>query len=214
MYARRSGHGAVGAQGERDLVEQTAIDAAHYICRRLPKVPKTSYVKLMYLADREYGQRHGRTLTGVTWWAEKYGPLNASVTKLVEGPEFAQERSLTVFGTSRISITEAEAGEFRHLGSAELSVLDLVLAEYGSLPQAELLARVHALPEVANAPMKSKIEPPMRVSRPGSAEYFSELAREIQREQDAHLYENLAVPADEFEARHAEAEALVRLITA
>jgi hypothetical protein len=212
-YAHNTGHGAGEAPGEIDQVlTPAAVEAARFLCRKLPGVPKTSYVKYMYLIDREYKQRHGRTLSGVTWWNENFGPLNSEVTRVLDGPAFSQEHSTTAFGTRRIGVTAADASEFRHLGAAEYSVIEIVLAQFAGLRQQQLLDHVHALPEVAAVPMKAQIDLPQRRARPGTKEYLVDLLDEIQQEDAAGLYDTSDVPPDEYNARLAEAEALLRYI--
>jgi hypothetical protein len=87
----------------------------------------------------------------------------------------------------------------------------MVLVQFGALKQQELLDHVHALPEVAGVPMKAQIDLPQRRAKPGTKEYLVDLLDEIQREDAASLYDT-DVPADEYDARLAEAEALLRYI--
>src|SRR2546426_11661025 len=161
MYARNPADGAGEAPGELDQVlSPVAVEAARYICRRLSNVPKTSFVKYLYLTDREYAARHGHTMLGTRWWREEQGPLSSAITKMIRGPEFRQEETKTASGNARVGHVEAALGPFTQLGSPEIAVLDTVLAEYGGLGQVELLDRVHALPEVRQAEMKSEIAIP------------------------------------------------------
>jgi hypothetical protein len=213
MYARNDGQSAEDAQGERDHMRPRALEAARYICHRLPGLPKTTFVKLLYLVDREYARRSGMTLSGVSWWREQHGPLNGRITEMLDRPEFTQEVSTTPFGNRRIGIT-VDAVAFDGLGSAELSVLDLVLARYGSLRQADLLDLVHALPEVERAPMKAHIDLAFPVPARGSTEYLERLLEEIRQEDAAGISPAvMEIPADEYAARQQEAEALARFIT-
>jgi antitoxin SocA-like protein len=207
MYAQDEGHGAGGAPGEIDQVlTPAAIEAARYICRKLPGVPKTSFVKYLYLADREYALRHGRTLLGTGWWLEDQGPLSSAVTKLIRGPEFRVEESKTAFDNSRLGHVEVADTPLRQLGSAEIAVLDMVVAEFGGLSQAELLQRVHDLAEVKTAQLKQEIGLPRREQERGSSDYVSDLLTELSREHSNAIYD-LDFAEDEAERSERSMEA-------
>lgn len=184
----------------------TAIEAARYICRRLPGVPKTSFVKLLYLSDREYASRYGRPLLGTRWWREDQGPLSSAVTKMIAGPEFRKEQTKTSSGNPRVGHIEIADTPLTKLGSAELNVLDIVVAEFGGLGQVELLNRVHALPEVRSAKMKDEIELPRTAPRPGTDAYVSALTAEVKRETQAGIHD-VGFTEDEAEAAERRAEA-------
>lgn len=204
-YADATGRGAGGAAGESDLVNPAAVEAARYICRRAPNLPKTTLVKLLYLTDREYSARHGKGLLGTKWWREDQGPLSSAATKMIAGPEFEHEETKTASGNPRVGHRDASKEPLRMLGSAELSVLDLVLAEYGRLGLVHLLKRVHDLPEVKTAPLKGEIALP----RPRASDYLAELRDEIAREDAAGVYDNDFHLEDQEESRAREAEARV-----
>jgi hypothetical protein len=204
MYARSDGAGE--APGEHDQVHPVALDAARYVCRQLPGVAKTTFVKLLYLTDREYASRYGHGLLGTRWWREDQGPLSSGVTKMIGGPEFRQEETKTSSGNPRVGHIEAEAALLSRLGSAELTVLDTVIAEFGRLGQVELLARVHDLPEVRDAQLKHEIKLPTTVPAHGTAEYLNALTAEIERERDAAIY-NSAFHEDDNERKERQDEA-------
>lgn len=190
-----------------------ALEAARYVCRRLPGIPKTSYVKLMYLVDREYARRHGRGLTGAPWFREQYGPLSRTITKLIEGPEFSATHSKTSKGNPKIGLAESEAAQLRHLGGAELAVLDLVIARHGSQSQVALLNHIHRLPEVAAAEQEGRIDLPHKPAPKGTSEYVAELLNEIREEHKAGLHGSGPMPPDEIDARRREAESLLRHVS-
>lgn len=214
MYARDPGDGAGEAPGELDqMLNAAAVEAARYICRRLPGVPKTSFVKYLYLTDREYASRHGHALLGTRWWRETQGPLSSAVTKMIRGAEFRVEESMSPSGNSRVGHVEADETPLLHLGAAEIAVLDTVLAEFGQLGQVELLDRVHALPEVKAARLKEEIALPTDAPDRGTADYVASLLTELAREQKAAIYD---VELDEDEVEHAkrlvEARSAVRTL--
>lgn len=214
MYAQKPGHGAGEAPGELDrMLNPVAIEAARYICRRLPGVPKTSFVKYLYLTDREYAARHGHPLLGTRWWREEQGPLSSAVTKMIRGPEFHQDESKSPSGKQRVGHVEAEKVALTQLGSAEIAILDVVLAEFGDLGQVELLDRVHALPEVKVAGMKEEITLPSAAPDRGTSAYVASLLAELSREQRAAIYDlDLKEDVGEHEDRVIEARSGVRAL--
>jgi hypothetical protein len=125
---------------------------------------------------------------------------------MIAGAEFRQDESKSPSGNQRLGHIEVEKTPLVHLGSAELSVLDMVLAEFGALGQVDLLDRVHALPEVKQAEMKSEIALPMG-GRHRSKDYLAELLSEIEREQAAGIHE-AEFNEDESESRERAREAL------
>ncbi len=195
------------------MLNPSAVEAARYICRRLPGVPKTSFVKYLYLADREYASRHGHPLIGTRWWREEQGPLSSAVTRMIAGPEFRQEESRSPSGNMRLGHVEVADAPFTHLGSAEIAVLDTVLAEFGKLGQVDLLNRVHALPEVSAVRLKSEITLPSRTPEHGTSDYVASLLAELSREQKAGIYDlDLRENDDERAERAAEARGAARAI--
>lgn len=186
MYAGHTGHGAIDAQGERDQVKPFALEAARYVCRRLPGLPKTTFVKLLYLTDREYSRRHGHGLTGTRWWREAKGPLSSAVTKMLD-ESFSSDRTASPSGNTRIGYTDASAEDLRLLGGPEIAVIETVLAEFGHLGLVELLDRVHALPEVVAAKLKDEIKLPAK-PEVKTSDYISNLLAEIAREDAAGIY--------------------------
>ncbi|MDQ2912264.1 MAG: Panacea domain-containing protein [Chloroflexota bacterium] len=183
-----------------------AVEAARYICRRLPNVPKTSFVKYLYLTDREYAARHGHTMLGTKWWREDQGPLSSAITKMIRGPEFQVEESKTATANPRLGHVEVADTPFGYLGSAEMIVIDIVVSEFGSLDQVELLERVHALPEVRAAKLKEEIQIPGGALTPGTLEYVNSLTAELARENAAAIYD-LKFSEDKAEAAERRAEA-------
>lgn len=178
-----------------------AIEAARYVARRLPGLAKTTLVKLLFLADCEFARRHGRTLTGASWWKEKAGPLSATVTEALKSDAFDVTEGKSPSGNRRIGVCEARQGPLRTIGGAQLAVLDLILAEYGKLGQVELLKRVYKLPAVARAETKQPIALPKPRATRSSASYVTELLREIEAEERAGIYDWDAPrdPAEEAE---------------
>jgi hypothetical protein len=125
---------------------------------------------------------------------------------MIAGPEFHQEATQTASGNPRVSHIEVDAGELRRLGSAELTVLNTVLAEYGRLGLVELLARVHDLPEVRAAQLKHEIKLPAAAHAQGSVDYLNALTTEIERERRAAIY-NSEFQEDEAERKERRDEA-------
>jgi len=209
MYAQNSGQGAGAASGEFDeVLSPAAVEAARYICQRKPGVPKTSLVKLLYLADREYADRHGHTLLGTKWWREEQGPLSSAVTRMIRGPEFQLDETTSPSGNLRLGHTDVGRTPLIHLGTAEISVIDTVLAEFGNLGQVELLQRVHALPEVTGVPIKAEIEIPR--SRPrDDADYLVGLLTEIERESAAGIHDSITVQEDDDDREEGRRQAIV-----
>lgn len=180
---------ARGASVAAVAISKRVLDAARYVARRQPGLPKMSLVKLLFLADWEYARRHGKTLTGESWWREQRGPLSTNVTGALETAAFALVKGTSPSGNPRIAVTEVGTEPLETLGTAEISVLELTLAEHGKKRQVELLEHVYAIPAVKKAPLKSPIGMPEVSQAKTISGYVNELLEEIAAEDRVGLYE-------------------------
>lgn len=82
---------------------QTLKDIVAYICQVYPKpddLSRARLTKLVYLADWKSAIDHERTMTGISWYFDNYGPFVWDVWKAAESaPDiFIIERQTTPFG--------------------------------------------------------------------------------------------------------------------
>jgi uncharacterized phage-associated protein len=121
-------------------------------------LPMMRLNKLLYLADLEYFNRYGRTMTNAPWVRQKYGPTNRAMLPSVHamsGHEVEEERKRTQLNREVYLVKDGPAPRFSgEMSPRETEVLDFVLATtarlsdekvqklaYGTTPMQLVLAR-------------------------------------------------------------------------
>ncbi len=119
---------------------------------------KTKLVKLLYLVDVENYRRRRRTLTGLEWRFYHYGPYAFEIDEALEILEFDIPQESVGTGGGHNAIVFRPDWNLRsrigsHIRSAELSLVNRILREWGEVELNPLLDHVYFNTE----PMKEAI---------------------------------------------------------
>ena len=143
-------------------LDRRVADVEVEVVRRLKRVTRTKLVKLIYLIDERYYRLYGETLTGLSYRYDKYGP-NACDNAIVKigdslvGFELTMTRETLADGT-RYTYLSGKSPRFGPvLSDRAVGVVEDVLAEYGHLPLARLVAASKTTRPFSNGPAPGDI---------------------------------------------------------
>ncbi|HVU56130.1 MAG TPA: Panacea domain-containing protein [Puia sp.] len=110
-------------------------------------------IKLIWLSDRLHLRNFGRTITGDTYFAFKYGPVPSSTRDILESnSSFLSEDELS-YSTNYLSIisnreySSAGAPLMKVFSETDISTIDEVVKAYGKYDQFQLSDISHEFPE-------------------------------------------------------------------
>ena len=110
-----------------------------HLVQKLGTMPRTKLVKLVYLIDERYFRLYGRTLTGLAYQYDDYGPnavdnLIVKVGDLLDNHELSINRVRALFGGPKFEYQVGPAPRFEPtLNESAHEVVDQIIVEYGRL---------------------------------------------------------------------------------
>ncbi len=117
-----------------------------HLVQRLGTMPRTKLVKLVYLIDERFFQLYGRTLTGMSYVYDDYGPnavdnLIVRVGDMLNGHELLIEESVTKKGVRWYAYRTGPSPRFDPGFPPEAThTIDEIVGECGRLPVEEIVA--------------------------------------------------------------------------
>ena len=157
-------------------------------------VHRTKLVKLVYLIDYVYYQHYGRTLTGLTYEWDQFGP-NAVGNAIVREAEKLTEKgsvALTVgesmYGGPNYRYRIADAAEIPDFPPQEAVVIRDVLARYGGLSVSDIVRKSKQTKPFKEASQFQVLE--MTQGRPAAYTTSEDLAA-FQKDLEEHGTESL-----------------------
>jgi uncharacterized phage-associated protein len=134
--------------------EDKATQAAARILRHAGgRMEYLKLIKLLYLCERESLVRLGSPLTYDACWSLPYGPILSATLDRVNQQQLYRggywDLHIAPKDRYQVSLRAADVPNDQ-LSAAEEELIDRVLAEYGHLPQWELVELTHKLPEWEN----------------------------------------------------------------
>ncbi len=137
-------------------------DAIVYLCRHYPhprELSKARLTKMVYLADWRSALTTGRTITGIKWTFNHYGPYVDDVVELArEDPDFEVLDEENMFGAPREVIRVAGDPEPASLTSDERAVLDHVIETTSKLYWNDFIALVYSTYPIRTEPRYSQLD--------------------------------------------------------
>ena len=140
---------------------RTKASILYLAAKGLPRFDKYQTCKLLFLADKAHLLRFGRTITGDSYDAWKYGPCPTKTKILLDGfqrlvqgePSGMVETVETLDLASAIHLSEEKYPQYRPLCQADLDelsesdrlILDQVANEYGHMDFDQLYQLTHDL---------------------------------------------------------------------
>jgi hypothetical protein len=121
-------------------------------------MPRTKLVKLVYLVDERYFRLYGRTLTGLAYEYDDYGPnavdnLIVKVGDLLDNHELSINRARALFGGPKFEYQVGPAPRFEPiLDESAAEVVDQIIGQYGRLSLTGIIAASKATAPFALSP--------------------------------------------------------------
>jgi len=127
--------------------EKKTIGAAAYLLSKLGnEMQYIKLIKLLYLADREFVKQKGRTISGDNHFSLPYGPiLSKSLDAITE--EKAEWTEIIGADLESKTVWLKQKNEIEELSKSEISVLDLIVENFGHMPGPQPVEYTHTLPE-------------------------------------------------------------------
>jgi uncharacterized phage-associated protein len=131
------------------------VELLLYLAHVRPNADKYQAVKFLYLADKEHLIRHGRPITGETYFALPYGPVASKAMDLLEG-DYRTLRDTGIetlpFSTEAIMVGKKAITyireplrevDFSLFSKSDIRVFDEIIKEYGHRTFEQLFELTH-----------------------------------------------------------------------
>jgi len=142
------------------------ITILNYLAGHVHNCSKLKVLKLLYYIDKKYLIKHGRFVTGDTYYKYQYGPVPTFILNFIDEGEKVLEREMKKYLSENLSfadnkyrsIRSLKAPDLDELSIAEIDIIDEVIKEYGNMKAHDLVEKTHQEPAWINSTAYSQIE--------------------------------------------------------
>lgn len=115
-----------------------------YIAQKAKFPYKTEVLKLLFLMEENMVQRYHVPFLGIPFSVWRMGPVSVDVfEELSDGPTLLEEYIMLQFNGQGIKVTPKKIFEEDEFSSAELEMMERVMAKYGHMNSEELIKETH-----------------------------------------------------------------------
>ena len=119
-------------------------NAVAYIAQKAKYPYKTEVLKLLFLMEENMVQRYHVPFLGIPFSVWRMGPVSVDVfEELSDGPTLLEEYIMLQFNGQGIKVTPKKIFEEDEFSSAELEMMERVMAKYGHMNSEELIKETH-----------------------------------------------------------------------
>lgn len=182
------------------------VQALSYIATKQGgTINKMKAIKLIWLSDRFHLRNFGRTITGDTYFAFKFGPVPSTTRDILETSSFLSDEELAyssefIVVNNRLEYSSKLPPNLKVFSDSDISAINQVIDEYGKYDRFELSEISHSFPEWKRWEDKFKNENSGRFPI-DFEDFFKGLPMEKplfkQDEENIHLIKNLYFRIDD-----------------
>jgi uncharacterized phage-associated protein len=124
---------------------KSAQMAAYFAQQSAERLDKLKLIKLIYLSEREYLDRHSLPMTLDEFYSMKDGPIASAALNGLNGllTQSLWDKWITRIGNKIGSAKKRERKQFDHLSEADISVMNAVWNQFGAMSTPEIWNYVH-----------------------------------------------------------------------
>jgi uncharacterized phage-associated protein len=137
----------------RAFNHRKTVQALNYIATKYNgTVNKMKAIKLIWLSDRLHLRTYGRTITGDSYFAFKFGPVPSSTRDILGNTTFLSEEEAEYSNTfltigQGLYYSSKVDPNIKVFSQTDIDVIDQVISAYGKYSQFELSEISHEFPE-------------------------------------------------------------------